>query len=384
MTKNLGSNIQIDRAMEANKREKPSKSSQDTQTTTQRASVCHRLIPKVKKTITGQTLIPLGDTLRERWYIKGMIGHGGYGEIYYAIDVRNQEEVAVKVEPRKRKGRTVKRMILEQKVLLRLQGRPHIPKMIASGHDNKINFIVMQLLSVNVGDLKKASPVRRLGKSSVGRILQQAIAGLRDIHLGGYIHRDVKPANMCFGLTAQTRHVLMIVDFGLTRRYKNLDGTLRPFRPRAGFRGTVRYVSIRVHDRIEQGPADDLVSLIYSGLELLVGELPWKYIVKGDEVKRAKIELQHGDPQTSFLALTSDSFQEFARAVFSLNTDEEPNYAALQALLTELVGDRRMSDPYDWEINYREAIEGVRVYPYGFQQKCRSRHRCTAVMEEAY
>ncbi|VDM71292.1 unnamed protein product [Strongylus vulgaris] len=103
-----------------------------------------------------------------------------------------------------------------------------------------------------------------------------------------------------------------------------------------------------------------ILFIAFFGLELLVGDLPWKYILKGDEVKRAKLELQHGDPQTSFLALTSDSFQEFARAVFSINTEEEPNYAALQALLTELVGDRRMSDPYDWEISYREAIEGVR------------------------
>lgn len=331
--------------------------------------------------MTGHTLIPLDEILRDRWFIKGLIGHGGYGEIYYAVDVRSAEEVAIKVEPKKRKGRTVKRMILEQKVLLRLQGRPHIPKMIASGHDNKINFIVMQLLSVNIGDLKKASPVKRLGRSTVGRIMQQAIAALRDVHLGGYIHRDVKPANMCFGITPTTRHILVIVDFGLVRRYKNMDGTTRPLRPRAGFRGTVRYVSIRVHERIDQGPADDLVSLVYSGLELLVGELPWKYIVKGDDVKQAKLELQYGAPGTSFLTLTSESFQEFARAVFSLNTEEEPNYAALQALLTEMVGDRKMSDPYDWEMNYREAIEGVRIYPVGFEQKCKPRHRCAALIE---
>uniref|UniRef100_A0A0K0CSY4 non-specific serine/threonine protein kinase n=1 Tax=Angiostrongylus cantonensis TaxID=6313 RepID=A0A0K0CSY4_ANGCA len=251
----------------------------------------HKLAPKIKKTTPGQTLLSLEETLRNRWLIKGMIGHGGYGEIYCAIDIRNSDAVAIKVEPKKRKGRVVKRMILEQKVLLRLQGRPHVPKMIASGNDNKINFIVMQLLSVNIGDLKKQSPVKRLGRSSVGRILQQAIAGLRDIHLCGYIHRDVKPANMCFGISPQTRHILVIVDFGLVRRYKNIDGTTRPLRPKAGFRGTVRYVSIRVHDRIDQGPADDLVSLVYSGLELLIGDLPWKYIVKGEEVKRAKQEL---------------------------------------------------------------------------------------------
>ncbi|PIO73202.1 hypothetical protein TELCIR_04835 [Teladorsagia circumcincta] len=266
-------------------------------------TICPKLFPKIKKTVTGQTLIPLEDVLRDRWLVKGLIGHGGYGEIYYAVDIRSAEEVAIKVEPKKRKG-------------------------------------LMQLLSVNVGDLKKASPVKRLGRSSVGRIMQQAIAALRDVHLGGYIHRDVKPANMCFGITTQTRHILVIVDFGLVRRFKNLDGTTRPLRPRAGFRGTVRYVSIRVHERIDQGPADDLVSLVYSGLELLVGDLPWKYIVKGDDVKQAKLEL-------------------------------------------EMVGDRKMSDPYDWEMNYREAIEGVRVYPFGFEQKCKPRHRCAAMIEEA-
>ncbi|KAK6744103.1 hypothetical protein RB195_011046 [Necator americanus] len=281
MTKKLEGQIQVVSSVDQHKKKEKADHTQDAETQTQRHTVCPKLIPKIKRTVSGQTLIPLESTLRDRWHIKGLIGHGGYGEIFYAIDVRSREEVAVKVEPKKRKGRTVKRMILEQKVLLRLQGRPHIPKMIASGHDNKINFIVMQLLSVNIGDLKKASPVRRLGRSTVGRILQQAIAGLRDVHLGGYIHRDVKPANMCFGISPQTRHVLILVDFGLVRRYKNLDGTVRPLRSRAGFRGTVRYVSIRVHERVDQGPADDLVSLVYSVMVQVLQHVSKYKAIKG-------------------------------------------------------------------------------------------------------
>lgn len=45
-----------------------------------------------------------------------MIGSGGYGEIYYAIDLKTSDSVAVKVEPIKRRGKTARRMILEQKV----------------------------------------------------------------------------------------------------------------------------------------------------------------------------------------------------------------------------------------------------------------------------
>lgn len=32
-------------------------------------------------------------------------------------------------------------------------------------------------------------------------VIFEAIAALRDIHQLGYIHRDIKPQNMCFGLS---------------------------------------------------------------------------------------------------------------------------------------------------------------------------------------
>lgn len=58
----------------------------------------------------------------------------------------------------------------------------------------------MQILSINVGDIKKSSPNKKLSQCSVGRIIHQVIAALQDLHETGYVHRDVKPANMCFGI----------------------------------------------------------------------------------------------------------------------------------------------------------------------------------------
>lgn len=37
----------------------------------------------------------------------------------------------------------------------------------------------------------------------------KAIAGLRDIHQLGYLHRDIKPQNMCFGLS-EAVYILLI------------------------------------------------------------------------------------------------------------------------------------------------------------------------------
>lgn len=49
---------------------------------------------------------------------QGLIGRGGYGQIFYATDIRKEElqGVAIKTEPKKKRGRISKRMILEQKV----------------------------------------------------------------------------------------------------------------------------------------------------------------------------------------------------------------------------------------------------------------------------
>uniref|UniRef100_A0A1I7T4S7 non-specific serine/threonine protein kinase n=1 Tax=Caenorhabditis tropicalis TaxID=1561998 RepID=A0A1I7T4S7_9PELO len=233
-------------------------------------------------------LLPIDEKFRKRWHIEGIIGKGGYGEIYLAIDMKMAEEVAIKAEPKIRKGKVAKRMILEQEVLVKLQGKPHVPVIFGSGHTEQFNFIVLQLLSINLGDIRRMSPTRKLSRTTVGRITVQAIAALRDLHEIGYLHRDVKPANMCFGITPRTRHILMLLDYGLVRRYKDSDGEWRPHRSKAGFRGTQRYVSTRVHQRLEQTPADDMVSLLYTSFELLTGELPWRNLEKSEDIFKIK------------------------------------------------------------------------------------------------
>lgn len=88
------------------------------------------------------------------------------------------------------------------------------------------------------------------------------LTGLRHLHEAGYLHRDVKPGNCCIGYYNQSE--VYVLDFGMTRPFRNADGTIRTAREYAGFRGTVRYASPNVHKRLETGPGDDLVSLLYA------------------------------------------------------------------------------------------------------------------------
>ncbi|VDM40746.1 unnamed protein product [Toxocara canis] len=288
--------------------------------------------------------------------LQGLIGKGGYGQIYFAYDASSPRSlgVAIKTEPKERKGKTAKRMILEQKILLRLQGRSHAPLMWGSGSTRNLNYIIMELLSINLNDIRKQSPYRRFSRPTMGRIVIQAIAGLRDIHQIGYIHRDIKPQNMCFGLTEASRHRLIIVDYGLARRFRHSNGRLRPLREQCGFRGTTVYASLRSHECKDLGPSDDLISLFYSAIEMVRGELPWKSLQRADEIKYCKMAMQCEDFHTVSRKV-GEGFRELGRAVTSMDVNDEPNYSALQDIMMDFTDHRKLSDPYDWDNNFQEV-----------------------------
>ncbi|KAK6109147.1 Protein kinase domain family protein [Brugia pahangi] len=316
-----------------------------------------RLYPKLKKRNATEPLFRIGDIVAERWIISGLIGRGGYGQIFFAIDNRGEElkGVAIKTEPKMRRGKVAKRMILEQKVLLRLQGRAHVPLLWGSGSTNRVNYIIMQLLSQNVNDIRKQSPLKRFSRSTMARIVIQGIAGLRDIHQIGYIHRDIKPHNLCFGLSEVSKHRLVIVDYGLARRFRYPNGRVRPLRRDCGFRGTKLYASLRAHEGKDLGPSDDLVSLFYAAIEMVLGYVPWKEARKSKEVKALKEAVQEDDFQ-SVTEKVGEGLREFGRAVHSMDANDEPNYIALQNIMLDFTNNRQLSDPYDWDNDFEEVF----------------------------
>lgn len=54
----------------------------------------------------------------------------------------------------------------------------------------------------------------------------------------GYVHRDVRPENLIFGL--EDKHCLYLVDFGLVKKIEETEG-------RIGFAGTLNFASTNVH-----------------------------------------------------------------------------------------------------------------------------------------
>ncbi|KJH47159.1 hypothetical protein DICVIV_06747 [Dictyocaulus viviparus] len=235
-----------------------------------------------------------GIVLGKKYRIEKMIGGGGFGQIYRATDIDLGTVVAAKVEPQ---SEDAGRMVLEQMVLTKLIGTRHSPRLAmskfftyASGWLNNYNFIVMQMLGRNLTELRKAQTERRFSVHTTVRIGIQVIEALKFVHDLGFLHRDVKPSNMCVGI-GEHRRIIYLVDFGMTRQFRLQSGELRKERAYAAFRGTMRYVSLAVHERKEQGPVDDLWSVYYTLIELAEGSLPWRTITDHDEIFQMKRRL---------------------------------------------------------------------------------------------
>jgi eukaryotic-like serine/threonine-protein kinase len=151
------------------------------------------------------------------YHIGGVLGAGGFGEVYQALDERLNRTVAIKILPSTdAHGRA--RFEREAKAIAALQ-HPHICTLFDIGHEGDTDYLVLEYL-------EGETLARRLGRGALAVAETLAIAieiadALDRGHQAGVVHRDLKPANITL-----TRSGVKLLDFGLAK--------LRPPEPALG------------------------------------------------------------------------------------------------------------------------------------------------------
>ena len=86
-------------------------------------------------------------------------------------------------------------------------------------------------------------------------------------------------------------HLVYLIDFGLAKRFKDSKtGIHIKYKDGKSLTGTARYASLFTLMGIEQSRRDDLESIAYSLIYLLLGKLPWQGIkAKNKKEKYVKI-----------------------------------------------------------------------------------------------
>ncbi|MGK0187156.1 MAG: serine/threonine protein kinase [Verrucomicrobiales bacterium] len=209
------------------------------------------------------------DAILTEYTVEEILGAGGMGVVYRAVQKNLNREVAIKVMPRElaEDPAFVERFSREAKALAALN-HPHIVTVHDTGTIDGICYIVMEL--VDGANLREVLAAGKLQPQEALAIVTQVCAALQFAHDSGIVHRDIKPENI---LLTHNGHV-KITDFGLVKLLgeRDLQVTLTQTRESMG---SVRYMA--PEQMAGAGDADhraDIYSLGVVFYELLTGEVP--------------------------------------------------------------------------------------------------------------
>jgi serine/threonine protein kinase len=147
-----------------------------------------------------------------RYQLRGELGRGGMATVYRAYDPKFEREVALKVLPRELLHNPTFRARFEREAkIIATLDHPAIVPVYDFGEEDGQPFFVMRLMT----DRSLAQHLEQgpLPLAEAIRILVRLAQGLAEAHKKGFIHRDVKPANILFD-PQQTPY---LSDFGLAK-----------------------------------------------------------------------------------------------------------------------------------------------------------------------
>jgi tetratricopeptide (TPR) repeat protein len=195
-----------------------------------------------------------------------LIGTGGMGEVFKAIDLNSKEIVALKLlTPELLQNQENRDRFLREAQIMKSFAHPNIVKTFEFGETEQQGFIAMEYLTGGTlrDYLKSSFP---FANTELKRLVKQICDGLQEIHDQSIIHRDLKTANIMLDAEKNIR----IMDFGLSRL--PLAATMTTL---GTAMGTLGYVAPEQITNINVDRRTDIFSLGVVLYELLTNRLPF-------------------------------------------------------------------------------------------------------------
>ncbi|CAD8096335.1 unnamed protein product [Paramecium primaurelia] len=283
---------------------------------------------------------------KNQFTVQRKLSAGSFGIVYLGLDQNTKQEVAIKVE--REENEDVRSLDREVQIFKHLGSMDGIPKLIWSGEEFGYNIIVMQLLGNDLAYHFKQ--LKRFTLKTALLIAIQLIDVLEKLHFQGVIHRDLKPENILLG-SGKENGKIYLLDFGISKIYRDCNNKHIPFREHRSFLGTTRYASIAAHLGHELSRKDDLESMMYIILYFIRGQLPWQNMLNvTDDERTKKVGEMKLLLQQEIFRDQPKEFQKIFDYIRKLQFQSEPNYKMITFELKKAAESLKLNLDgfYDW------------------------------------
>jgi tetratricopeptide (TPR) repeat protein/predicted Ser/Thr protein kinase len=208
-----------------------------------------------------------GDVLGGRYEILQLLGEGGMGAVYKAMDRELDRPVALKlIRPELAANPSILARFKQELLLAHQVTHKNVIRIYDLGDADGVKFITMEFvegrdLRALILEKKKFSP------EETAEIMQQVCRALEAAHSVGVIHRDLKPQNIMRDKTGR----ILVMDFGLARTVEG-DGMTQT----GTLVGTMEYMSPEQALAKDLDQRSDLFTVGLILYELLTGKMPFK------------------------------------------------------------------------------------------------------------
>ncbi|WP_394824590.1 protein kinase domain-containing protein [Pendulispora albinea] len=221
-----------------------------------------------------------GQLFLGKYRVEKLIGRGGMGAVYAAIDIDLARKVAIKVLlPQIATSRTAaSRFVNEGRAAARIEGE-HVARIFAAGRtEDGLSYMVLELLEgIDLAD--HLTQRGRLGVAEAVDIVLEALEAVEEAHRHGIIHRDLKPGNLFLHRRGNGAQVVKVLDFGISKRshpFSDTSGEQELTMTRA-LLGSPFYMSPeQLQDSKSVDTRTDIWSLGIILYEMLAGIVPFR------------------------------------------------------------------------------------------------------------
>jgi serine/threonine protein kinase len=293
----------------------------------------------------------VGKTI-DTYKILDVLGRGGMGVVYKAVDTQLDREVAIKMmdvmiatDPN-----FMKRFQSEAKALAKLQN-PNIVSVFALRQTDFGICIVMEFVrGKTLADLLKET--RSVPIPRAIHIFKQLLSALDHAHRAGVIHRDIKPGNVMLA----EGDVVKVTDFGLAKIQKGNASTMT-----MGTAGTLYYMSpeqIRGLSNVDN--RGDIYSAGMALYETLTGRVPFKADDSDFVVGQMIVEGRIPPPDKMNPALPKDLVKVVMK---SIDKDPARRYQSAAEMIVALSTFERAMRPGQVPLDSAPTIVGPISHP---------------------